>query len=211
MMARRSSPRRRRDWPVKTALAIILAFCLAWGGGFLVYLVSVFNAAPPNPLPPADGIVVLTGGDDRIGQALALLARHEAPLMLISGAAKGTYLGDFTADDRLAATDYADDITVGHIATTTHQNGVETAIWARAHHMHRLVVVTADYHMPRAMLEIDHALPGVRLIPYPVRPPAMRAGLTLSTLSLLAEEYSKYLVVRAGLGRLFSTGAQGNY
>lgn len=203
--------RRRRFAPLRAILWAVLALCTLWGVGFLVYLVSIFNATPPNPLPPADGIVALTGGDDRISEALVLLARHEAPLMLISGAAKGTYLGDFTNDDRLAATDYADDITVGHIATTTHQNGLETAIWAKAHHMHSLVVVTADYHMPRAMLEIRRALPQVRLIPYPVRPPAMRDGLKWGTFCLLVEEYSKYLVVRAGLGRLFSTGDQGNY
>ena len=177
----------------------------------MIYLVAVFNTVPPNPLPPADGIVALTGGDDRISEALALLARHEAPLMLISGVAKGTYLGDFTADNRLAATDYARDIEIGHAATTTHQNGLEAAIWAKAHHMHSLVVVTADYHMPRAMLEIHHALPGARLIPYPVRPPAMRDGLTTGTLLMLAAEYSKYLVVLADLGRLFSNGDEGNY
>lgn len=210
MVVHRSSWRRRR-WRLKIIFGAASALCLAWGAGFLVYLLSVFNAVPPNPLPPADGIVVLTGGDDRISEALALLVRHEAPLMLISGVAKGTYLGDFTADDRLAATDYADDITVGHAATTTHQNGLEAAIWARAHHMRSLVVVTADYHMPRALLEIHHALPGAQLIAYPVRPPAMREGLTWSTLSLLAGEYSKYLVVRADLGVLFSTGHQGNY
>lgn len=203
--------RRRHFALLRATLWVVLAICALWSAGFLVYLVSIFNTPPPNPLPPADGIVVLTGGDDRISEALALLARHEAPLMLISGAAKGTYLGDFTNDDRLAATDYADDITVGHIATTTHQNGLETAIWAKAHHMRRLVVVTADYHMPRAMLEIHRALPKVRLIPYPVRPPAMRDGLKWGTFCLLAEEYSKYLVVRAGLGGLFSTGDEGNY
>lgn len=203
--------RRRRFGFLRGALWLALLVCALWGGGFLIYLVSIFNTVPPNPLPPSDGIVVLTGGDDRISEALALLARREAPLLLISGAAKGTYLGDFTNDDRLAATDYAGDITVGHIATTTHQNGLETAIWAKAHHMHSLVVVTADYHIPRAMLEIHRALPKVRLIPYPVRPPAMREGLRWGTFCLLAEEYSKYLVVRAGLGVLFSTGGHGNY
>lgn len=182
-----------------------------WVFGFLIYLVDVFNARPPNPLPPADGIVVLTGGDDRISESLALLARHEAPLMLISGVAKGTYLGDFTDDDRQAATDYAADITIGHVATTTHQNGLEIAIWARAHHMQSLVVVTADYHMPRALLEIHRALPNARLIAYPVRPPAMRSGITGTTLAMLAGEYSKYLVVRADLGALFSVGDHGNY
>lgn len=209
-MARRVF-RRRRFWLLRPTAWVVGLAGAAWCAGFLVYLVAVFNAAPPNPLPPADGIVALTGGDDRIGEALALLARHEAPLMLISGAAKGTYLGDFTADDQLAATDYASDITVGHIATTTHQNGLEAAIWARAHHMHSLVVVTADYHMPRALLEIHRALPKARLIPYPVRPPAMREGLTAGTVLMLAGEYSKFLVVRADLGGFFSTGAQNNY
>lgn len=203
--------RRRRFAALPVALWVGFTVASLWLAGFLVYLVAVFNTVPPNPLPPADGIVVLTGGDDRISEALVLLARHEAPLMLISGVAKGTYLGDFTADDRMAATDYAADITVGHVATTTHQNGQETADWARAHHMHSLVVVTADYHMPRALLEIHRALPAATLIPYPVRPPAMRNGLTGGTLAMLAGEYSKYLVVWAGLGRLFSAGGQGNY
>lgn len=203
--------RRRRSSPLRLIFRLVLGLFALWILGFVIYLVEVFNAAPPNPLAPADGIVVLTGGDDRISESLALLARHEAPLMLISGVAKGTYLGDFTDDDRQAATDYAADITIGHIATTTHQNGLEIAIWAKAHHMHSLVVVTADYHMPRALLEIHRALPGARLIPYPVRPPAMRDGITAATLTMLAGEYSKYLVVRADLGRLFSIGDHGNY
>lgn len=185
--------------------------CGLWCAGFLVYLVHVFNSTPPNPLPPADGIVVLTGGDGRISEALALLARGEAPLMLISGVAKGTYLGDFTQDDSMAATDYAGDITVGHIATTTHQNGQEAAIWAKAHNMQSLVVVTADYHMLRALLEIHKALPKVKLIAYPVRPPAMRNRLSRGTLLMLADEYSKYLAVRVGFCGVFRTFGHKNY
>lgn len=203
---------RRRRFRLWRLLCKLIALAGgAWFAGFLVYLIAVYNAAPPNPLPLADGIVALTGGDDRISAALALLGEHEAPLLLISGAAKGTYLGDFTSDDSSAATDYADEITVGHMATTTHDNGLEIASWAKAHHMRSLIVVTADYHMPRALLEIRNALPGVRLIPNPVRPPAMRGAPSWPTLFMLASEYSKYLVVRAGLGSLFSTSQSGNY
>lgn len=209
MSLRFSRRRRFRSWRLVAQLGGIA--CGLWLAGFLVYLVDVFNSVPPNPLPPAGGIVVLTGGDGRISEALALLARREAPLMLISGVAKGTYLGDFTQDDSIAATDYASAITVGHIATTTHQNGQEAAIWAKAHHMHSLVVVTADYHMPRALLEIHSALPGVKLIAYPVRPPAMRGALSVGTLLMLAAEYSKYLTIRVGFGRVFSAVGRGNY
>lgn len=203
--------RRQRPTVLRMISWLVLGFSALWGAGFLVYLIGVFNAVPPNLLPPADGIVVLTGGDDRISESLALLARHEAPLMLISGVAKGTYLGDFTNDDRQAATDYAADITIGHVATTTHENGLEIAIWAKAHHMRSLVVVTADYHMPRAMLEIHRALRDARLIPYPVRPPAMRSAPTWQTLTMLAGEYSKYLVVWAHLGKIVRSSRQGNY
>ena len=173
-----------------------------WLAGFVMFLIAVFTAEPPNPLPPADGIVALTGGDNRISAALALLAERQAPLLLISGAGRGTYLGDFTADDAAAATRYASAITLGHMAGTTHGNALEAAAWVRAHDMHSLIVVTADYHMPRAMQEMRHELPGVALIPDPVRPPAMRKMINLQTLRLLAGEYTKYLTVRVGLGRL---------
>jgi uncharacterized SAM-binding protein YcdF (DUF218 family) len=155
----------------------------------------------------ADGIVALTGGDDRVGAGLALLAAHEAPLLLISGAGRGTYLGDFTADDTAAATRYASAITLGHMADTTHGNALEAADWAHAHHMHALIIVTADYHMPRAMLEMANTLPGVTLIPAPVRPPAMSKLFSLPTLRLLAGEYTKYLAVRSGFGQLAATVA----
>jgi uncharacterized SAM-binding protein YcdF (DUF218 family) len=199
-------PRRRRRFSF-TRLLLRLFFVLValWGAGFAIFLGVVLTAAPPNPLPPADGIVALTGGDGRVGAGLALLAAHEAPLLLISGAGRGTYLGDFTADDAAAATRYASAITLGHMADTTHGNALEASDWANEHHMHSLIIVTADYHMPRAMLEMQAALPDVTLIPAPVRPPAMNNLFTLPTLRLLAAEYTKYLVVRSGMGRLAAT------
>ncbi|NNM57394.1 YdcF family protein [Acidocella sp.] len=172
-----------------------------WLAGFVIFLAVVLTAAPPNPMPHAGGIVALTGGDDRVSAALALLADRDAPLLLISGAGRGTYLGDFTADDAAAATRYASAITLGHMAGTTHGNALETTNWVRAHGIHSLIVVTADYHMPRAMQEMRQALPDITLIAAPVRPPAMRNLFSLPTLRLLAGEYSKYLVVRSGLSR----------
>ena len=198
-------PRRRRRTrfsPLRLLVQAVLGLAGLWLAGFVMFLIAVFTAEPPNPLPPADGIVALTGGDNRISAALALLAEHQAPLLLISGAGRGTYLGDFTADDAATITRYASAITLGHMAGTTHGNALEAAAWARAHDMHALVVVTADYHMPRALQEMRRELPGVTLIPDPVRPPAMRKMISLQTLRLLAGEYTKYLTVRVGLGRL---------
>jgi uncharacterized SAM-binding protein YcdF (DUF218 family) len=177
----------------------VLLAGFVWLAGFAVFAVVVAQAEPPVPPPHADGIVVLTGGDDRVSAALGLLADRAAPLLLISGAGRGTYLGDFTADDAAAATHFAADITVGHTAESTIGNAFEAAAWARLHQMHSLLVVTADYHMPRAIWLLHQHLPGVKLIGYPVRPPAMTTLLALSTLRLLAAEYTKYLAVRSGV------------
>jgi uncharacterized SAM-binding protein YcdF (DUF218 family) len=183
----------RRLWHLAEFLALL------WVAGFAVFLIYALNEAPPQPMPHAGGIVALTGGEDRVRAGLQLLAARDAPRLLISGAGRGTYLGDFTADDAAAATRYAADITLGHMAGTTHGNAIEAANWAHAHHLHSLIIVTADYHMPRAMLEMRRALPGVRLVAAPVRPPGMRFSLKI--LRLLAGEYTKYLAVRLDLGR----------
>jgi uncharacterized SAM-binding protein YcdF (DUF218 family) len=204
-MPRSRRLRRRRFSFTRLIAQSVLLLAILWSAGFLLFLAYVITETPPNPLPPADGIVALTGGDGRVGAGLALLAAHEAPLLLISGAGRGTYLGDFTADDAAAATRYASAITLGHMAGTTHGNALEAANWAHAHHMHALIIVTADYHMPRALLEMQSALPEVTLIPAPVRPPAMRSRFTVPTLRLLAAEYTKYLIVRSGLGQMAAT------
>jgi uncharacterized SAM-binding protein YcdF (DUF218 family) len=204
-MKMRRRPLRRRFSLFRLVSRLIILLAALWSCGFAIFLVAVLTAAPPNPMPHADGIIALTGGDDRVSTALALLAEHDAPLLLISGAGHGTYLGDFTIDNAPAATSYASEITLGHMADTTHGNALEAADWVRAHAIHTLIIVTADYHMPRALAELQSTLPGITLIAAPVRPPAMRALLTWPTLRLLAGEYTKFLVVRAGLGDAAAT------
>jgi uncharacterized SAM-binding protein YcdF (DUF218 family) len=201
----RNNTRARRFRPFRRLLQLLVVIGILWTIGFLVFLGVVWTSEPPAPVPHADGIVVLTGGDNRVGTALALLAAGDAPALLISGAGRGTYLGDFTADDAAAATQYAGAITLGHEANTTRGNAVETAAWAQLRHMRSLLIVTADYHLPRALFVIGQRLPGVRLTGIPVRPPAMDHPFSKSTMHLLAAEYTKYLLARAGLDELGGT------
>ena len=77
----------------------------------------------------------------------------------------------------------------------------------RAYHIESLIVVTAGYHMPRALAELSRSLPGVRLVPVPVQPTAWRDGIGMAGFRLLAIEYSKYLAVEAGLSGLVTRGA----
>ena len=89
-------------------------------------------------------------------------------------------------------------MTIGRTATTTRGNALETAAWARTNGIRSLLVVTASYHMPRAMLELRRVLPDTTLYPVPVWPPAAQRW-SAPTLRLIAEEYIKYLATPLGL------------
>jgi uncharacterized SAM-binding protein YcdF (DUF218 family) len=186
-------------------IAAVFAFAgalaaLCWGAGFVWF---VQDSLHPAPLPPsADGIVALTGGADRIATALQLLQQNRARLLLISGVGPTT---EFTALFRgtgISPAALTGRITIGRAATDTLGNADEAADWARAHALHSLIVVTASYHMKRALTEIGRTLPDAELFPAPVLPPALRNTAGLSTLRLLAGEYTKFLAAELGLTRL---------
>jgi uncharacterized SAM-binding protein YcdF (DUF218 family) len=181
--------------PVAAGLA------LAWLAGFLWFVHSA--ELPDRETARADGIVVLTGGADRISAGLRLLKQARARALLISGVGKGADLANLS---RVAGVDpgsLAGRITLGRDATSTTGNADETAAWVQRENLHSLLVVTASYHMPRAMTELQRTLPGVRLIPAPVLPPALRTGSgSFATVRLLAHEYTKWLVSELGLTRL---------
>ncbi len=195
-------PTRRLAWRrlvLRTALLGAIAI-VCFGAGFAWFVQAALRAgAPP---PHADGIVVLTGGADRIETALHLLLAGRARRLLISGVAPVADLADLARRARLDPARVAGQVTIGHHATSTVGNATETAAWVHAHRIRTLIVVTAGYHMRRALLEIGRALPRTRLYPDPVLPPALRGRLDVAMLRLLAEEYAKYLGALAGLPRL---------
>jgi len=59
-----------------------------------------------------------------------------------------------------------------------------------------LRLVTAWYHMPRSLLELDRAMPEIEIIAHPVFPDETSQEYwwaSRSTVVLLASEYGKYL------------------
>ena len=195
MRVEAARPTRRTGLAV--AAALLFALALAWCVGLAWFAYGATRAAPP--VPTSDGIVVLTGGAGRIEAALDLLAQKRARLMLISGVPERLELEQVArAAGRTLPPGLAWRVSLGHSATTTVGNALETASWARANGLHSLIVVTAGYHMRRALAEIGTALPEVSLHPDPVQPPAL-TQLRLGTVRLLAAEYVKWLLVELGL------------
>lgn len=181
--------RHRRSW--KSRLAWIAVVLLgAWIAGFAGF-VRLANRATPS-VAHADGIVALTGGADRVETALRLLASGRADWLLISGIGPGIELAALARRAGLDPGPLADRITLGRQATSTRGNAVETGAWVHAKNIHTLIVVTAWYHMPRALIELGRRMPEVVLEPAPVDPEAShQPGLALAR--LLVEEYMKYL------------------
>jgi len=194
-------PTSRRRWSsvLLVGLAVVLAAGLGWGAGFL-WFVQRAESAGPAP-PPADGIVVLTGGADRVQTGLRLLAEGRARLLLVSGVARSADLAELAGLAKLDPAPLQARVTIGHAAVSTRGNAQETASWVRSHDLHSLIVVTAGYHMPRALAELSRVLPDVALYPAAVVPAALRGGSDVTVLRLLAGEYTKWLAVELGLSR----------
>lgn len=194
MRARR---RRARARPLKTAFGILCLLLLGWAGGLAFFL---WHLPVPEPPPVSDGIVVLTGGSARIRAGFALLQKHKGRRLFISGVHPGLSkesLGQLVPGQQKLLACCVD---LGFAAADTFGNAVETAAWAQEHHYRSLIIVTADYHMPRALVELDRHLPGVALHPYAVVPAPLKTRSPAgwwqdrSVAGLLIGEYDKYLL-----------------
>jgi uncharacterized SAM-binding protein YcdF (DUF218 family) len=182
---------------IAKALGIgLLVILLAWGIGFawFMHLAGRAGQAPAH----VDGIVAFTGGAERVETALRLLAEQRGDKLLLSGIGGGAELTELARRAGVDPVSLASRVTLGRSATTTRGNAQETAAWARANAIHSLLVVTASYHMPRALAELSRALPDVALYPLPVLL-GERPGHNAVPLRLIAEEYVKYLATRVGL------------
>ena len=83
---------------------------------------------------------------------------------------------------------------IGRGAASTRGNAAEARAWIAARGLRTVAVVTAYYHMPRALAELSRAVPGVAWAPYPVPNPPRGAPLRA-----VAGEYTKYLAAASGL------------
>jgi uncharacterized SAM-binding protein YcdF (DUF218 family) len=144
----------------------------------------------------ADGIVVLTGGTSRVTDALELLAAQRGKRLLISGVNPGTTIADIAYEIPDYRRLLACCVDLDYSAINTLGNAVQTRLWASNHGFHSLIVVTSNYHMPRALAELGHQLPDIALIPYPVLPDRLRTEPWWSngdTTRVVVSEYLKFL------------------
>jgi uncharacterized SAM-binding protein YcdF (DUF218 family) len=147
----------------------------------------------------ADGMIVLTGGADRIPDAIELFSKGHASRMLITGVNPGitrAEIGRLNPKYRELIDCCVD---LGYEALNTSGNAREARRWTEQNPIRQsLIVVTSNYHMPRALAELRDGLPDLELIPYPVVSAKMRDSSwwqSSQAVRLMSSEYMKYVLV----------------
>jgi uncharacterized SAM-binding protein YcdF (DUF218 family) len=172
------------------------ALILGWIAG-LVWFVGGVEQPVADPDAVTDAVVVLTGGSLRIDSGLALLAEGKAQKLFVSGVHQGVETGEMLRQVPGAPPGVECCIVLGHAADNTLGNALETAQWLQQEGFHSIRLVTANYHMQRALLEFTRALPpDIRIIPHPVFPEGTRPDdlwSLRSTARLIVIEYVKYI------------------
>jgi len=184
-----------RAWLRPVVVAVLAIVLVGTAIGF-VRFVSQLRGAEAAPADRADGIVVLTGGSSRVSDAMELLASGYGRRLLISGVHPTSGASDIsrTLPDNQGLLGCCVDL--DRSAVNTRSNAVETRRWAHERGFKSLIVVTSNYHMPRAIVELSHAMPDIRLIPFAVVGDKWRDEPWWSsgaTLRLLLSEYVKYV------------------
>lgn len=169
---------------------ILRFFCfllLFWMIGFVWFAVDL--PRPAGDDVSTDSIVVLTGGPKRIEHALQMLEAKKSAHLLISGVDR-----DVKPRELAAEYDRPDDlfdccIDLGFQAVDTRSNALETARWTARREDTSLRLVTSDWHMRRAKLELERAVPtDIKII--------ADAVPSAPSLGTLFKEYNKYLMRR---------------
>jgi uncharacterized SAM-binding protein YcdF (DUF218 family) len=173
----------------------VLVTAGAVAAGFVGFLSQV-RETETRPQRQADGIVVLTGGSSRVSDALELLAAGYGTRLLISGVHPTSAASDISRSLPENQSYFNCCVDLDHSAVNTRSNAAETRRWARERGFKSLIVVTSNYHMPRAIVEMVHAMPDITLVPFAVvgdkwrEEPWWTGG---TTLRLLLSEYVKYV------------------
>jgi uncharacterized SAM-binding protein YcdF (DUF218 family) len=135
---------------------IASSLLLAWLLGFLWYAVFL-------PRPAAnektEAVVVLTGSGGRIARGLKVLDQRLAPRMLVSGVDREVRPREFAAQYRIARSRMACCITLGYESVDTRSNALESARWIAANRIGSVRLVTSDWHMRRAALDLRQVAP----------------------------------------------------
>lgn len=184
------------------SVAAFLVMALIWFSGLLAFADRVQGSTPNRAPARAQGIVALTGGNssERLSAAMGLLEDGYGRRLLVSGVDPIASRADIRRVSRAVRRLYDCCVDLGFTAADTVGNARESAAWAAAMRYEKLIIVTADYHMPRATLELNAVLRGTGITTqtYAVPTRSLKARnwwRNPGAARLMVVEYCKYLAI----------------
>lgn len=160
---------------VGAVLSFVLVCLFAWDiSRFIERYESEARATVPLPKETSlsEAIVVLTGDKGRIPKALELLRERGSPLLIISGVGKGASLVDVINNQGGAAGNIRElwnRIELESKSQSTVENVYESGKILLEKKIMRVILVTSDYHMPRAFGIFRRVLPQEEIYSYPTK------------------------------------------
>ena len=176
-------------------MIVLAAALLLAGWDFSRFVARADRAVSPDPPIEAEAVASLTGASDaRIISAVQLADSLDLPL-LISGVNVDATPADIARVAKVDVGQIDCCVTLGKAAASTEGNGDEVADWARRNKVERIIVVTSEYHMERALFELKRAMPESHFFPHAVMTTKVRPSdwyRDTSTAKTLIEEWIKY-------------------
>lgn len=170
----------------RLSAAVVLGYLF----GFLWF---VFAMPRPAGNQKTDAIVVLTGGEGRIDRAIAMLRQGRAPRLFVAGVDKKVRPSEFAAQHRESASLMGCCIVLDFKSIDTVSNASEAAFWIATARVHSVRLVTSDWHMRRAALELARVAPASLVIIEDAVP-------SHPSFEILVLEYNKLLARAVGVG-----------
>lgn len=175
---------------------LILVFILILCFWFIGFLYFAFHTGKENcTTNQVDAIIVLTGGENRIEEAIKLFYITHAKKILISGVGKGVVKNDFATMVKKHNVANSD-IVLGNLAQDTFGNAMEAEIFMKLQGYNSMCLVTSSYHLPRSLKIFKDIMPGIKIAYYPVSHSLDSKSSLISKLKSLRKvfyEYNKYL------------------
>jgi uncharacterized SAM-binding protein YcdF (DUF218 family) len=172
---------------------------VAWFAGLSFFVQSTAAIVSPAQMQKLDAIVVLTGGSNRLDTGFDLMEKGFGKKLFISGVYRGTEIRKLLKhwkDEPQSSLDCC--VVLGFEADNTAGNAVETVDWLRKENFHSVYLVTANYHIKRALMEFRRIAPDLDIAPFPVAPDHLDLGAWWqdpTTRNLILREYMKYIAV----------------
>ena len=173
----------------------------------ILSLTKYSNIESPN-------IVILTGGANRIKDGLKIIEDFKNSeninyKILVSGTGMGftksslkKKLGPNFNSQLIQCC-----IDLDGVSKNTLTNASETFKWTSKNDIKEFILITSNYHMPRAILEFKNVMPNLKIYTYAITPKNHDLENWLSsyqTFSLVFTEYCKFIIANLRI-KFFST------